>query len=78
VGHLQVVTRLTDQLYRNVWSVLGGFWGRGAPYYNTNTTGMTHIRGYEDDNWIKQAQESSLVVVTTLNECGEQLNQLTN
>jgi len=30
VGHLQVVTGLSDQLYRNAWSVLGGFWGEGA------------------------------------------------
>jgi len=30
VGHLQVVTGLSDQLYRNVWSVLGEFWGRGV------------------------------------------------
>jgi len=30
VGHLQVVTGLSDQLYRNAWSVLGEFWGRGA------------------------------------------------
>jgi len=26
VGHLQVVTRLSDQLYRNAWSVLGESW----------------------------------------------------
>jgi len=32
VGHLQVVTILSDQLYRNAWSVLGQSWG------------MTHIR----------------------------------
>jgi len=30
VGHLQVVTGLSDQLYRNAWGVLGEFWGRGA------------------------------------------------
>ena len=30
MGHLQVVTRLSDQSYRNVWSVLGESWGRGA------------------------------------------------
>jgi len=30
VGHLQVVIGLSDQLYRNAWSVLGEFWGRGA------------------------------------------------
>ena len=30
VGHLQVVIRLSDQLYRNVWSVLGEFWGEGG------------------------------------------------
>ena len=30
MGHLQVVTGLSDQLYRNVWSVLGEFWGRGV------------------------------------------------
>jgi len=29
VGHLQVVTGLSDQLYRNVLSVLGEFWGGG-------------------------------------------------
>ena len=28
VGHLQVVTGLSDQLYRNAWRVLGGFCGR--------------------------------------------------
>ena len=27
---IQLVTGLPDQLYRNVWSVLGEFWGRGA------------------------------------------------
>ena len=30
MGHLQVVTGLLDQLYRNAWGVLGEFWGRGA------------------------------------------------
>ena len=30
MGHLQVVTGLSDQLYRNAWGVLGEFWGRGA------------------------------------------------
>jgi len=30
VGHLQVVTGLSDQLYRNAWSVLGEVGGRGA------------------------------------------------
>ena len=30
MGHLQVVTGLSDQLHRNAWSVLGEFWGRGA------------------------------------------------
>ena len=30
MGHLQVLTGLSDQLYRNVWSVLGEFWGEGA------------------------------------------------
>ena len=30
MGHLQVVTGLSDQLYRNAWSVLGEFCGRGA------------------------------------------------
>ena len=30
MGHLQVVTGLSDQLYRNAWSVLGEFWERGA------------------------------------------------
>ena len=30
MGHLQVVTRLSDQLYRHAWSVLGEFWGRGS------------------------------------------------
>ena len=30
MGHLQVVIGLSDQLYRNAWSVLGEFWGRGA------------------------------------------------
>jgi len=30
VGHLQVVTGLSDHLYRNAWSILGEFWGRGA------------------------------------------------
>jgi len=30
VGHLQVVTGLSDQLYRNAWGVLGEFWGRGT------------------------------------------------
>jgi len=30
VGHLQVVTGLSDQLYRNALGVLGAFWGRGA------------------------------------------------
>jgi len=30
VGHLQVVTGLSDQLYRNAWSILGEFWGRGV------------------------------------------------
>jgi len=28
MGHLQVVTGLSDQLYRNGWGVLGEFWGR--------------------------------------------------
>ena len=30
MGHLQVVTGLSVQLYRNAWGVLGEFWGRGA------------------------------------------------
>jgi len=30
VGHLQVVTGLSDQLYRSAWGILGEFWGRGA------------------------------------------------
>ena len=30
MGHLQVVTGLSDQLYKNAWSVLGKFWRRGA------------------------------------------------
>jgi len=30
MGHLQVVTGLSDQLYRNVWSILGEFWGEGV------------------------------------------------
>ena len=30
MGHLQVVTGLSDQLYRNAWGVVGEFWGRGA------------------------------------------------
>ena len=30
MGHLQVVTGLSDQLYRNAWSVLEEFWGKGA------------------------------------------------
>jgi hypothetical protein len=30
MDHLQVVTRLSDELYRNAWVVLGEFWERGA------------------------------------------------
>jgi len=30
VGHLQVVTGFSDQLYRSAWGVLGEFWGRGG------------------------------------------------
>ena len=30
MGHLQVVTGLSDQLYRSAWGVLGEFWGRWA------------------------------------------------
>ena len=28
--HLQVVTGLSDQLYRNAWGLLGEFWGMGV------------------------------------------------
>jgi len=30
MGHLQVVTGVSDELYRNAWSVLGVFWWRGG------------------------------------------------
>jgi len=43
VGHLQVVTRLSDQLYRNAWSVLGESWGRegsgSRSHYNSGYHG---------------------------------------
>jgi len=39
VGHLQVVTGLSDQLYRSVWGVLGEFWGEGACRYLIITVG---------------------------------------
>ena len=32
MSHLQVVTGLSDQLYRNEWGVLGEFWGGGGRY----------------------------------------------
>jgi len=36
VGHLQVVIRLSDQLYRNAWSALEEYWGKGRSrsHYN--------------------------------------------
>ena len=40
-GHLQVVTGLSGQLYRNAWSVLGGFWGKRGSRSHYN-------RGYHD------------------------------
>jgi len=30
VGHLQVVIRLSDQLYRNAWSALEEYWEKGG------------------------------------------------
>jgi len=48
VGHLQVVTGLSDQLYRNAWSVLGEFWGeRGGSrsHYNSGYHGLWVLSG---------------------------------
>ena len=39
MGHLEVVTRLSDQLHRNAWVVLGQFWERGAVRYLIITVG---------------------------------------
>ena len=41
MGHLQVVTGLLDQLYRNAWSVLGEFGGggRSRSHYNSGCHG---------------------------------------
>ena len=56
MGHSQVVTRLSDQLYRNAWSVLREFWGRGADRYLIITVG-TMVPGF-----IRQTTISSFVV----------------
>jgi len=49
VGHLQVVTGLSGQLYRNVWSVLGEFWGWGGGrsryHYNSGYHGPGFYSG---------------------------------
>ena len=41
MGHLQVVTTISDQLYRNAWSVLGESWeGDGSrSHYNSGYHG---------------------------------------
>ena len=41
MGHLQVVIGISDQLYRNVWNVLGDLWGRGAGRDLIITVGTT-------------------------------------
>ena len=40
MGHLQVVTGISDQLYRNAWNVLVEFWGSGGG-------SRSHNRNYE-------------------------------
>jgi len=56
VGHLQVVTGLSDQLYRKARSVHGEFWGKGAGRDLIITVGAM-VRGF-----IRQVTISSFVV----------------
>ena len=56
MGHLQVVTGLLDQLYRNAWNVLGEFWGRGSGRDLIITVGAMA------PGFIKQTTVSSFVV----------------
>jgi len=45
VGHLQVVIRLSDQLYRNAWSALEEYWGEGGSISHFNS-GPPIVPGY--------------------------------
>jgi len=68
VGHLQVVTGLADQLYRDAWGVLGGSGGGGMSrsHYNSGAMASGFPRWTTISGFVVPFCFFFLKVVTTL------------